>query len=1129
MRPAHLLTALVAAACPLAAQSPRDARFETWAEAYGTRDARLVRTLDALLPGDLLAKTSESEVRTILQRGGLAREGSEQEHAIAVFRRFQDVQRGFRYPLDDAGERYRPVPRSGSGAAPPPAPSAFSGLTEVEPNDALGLANPMTCADTMDGNISPAFDDDVFEITIQQATFFSAEVQPAGANPITDPTLTLFDRSGNVLAFNDDFNGLYPQIDVLLPPGTYFFLVEGFTFRTGTYRFQPRCSTPQSLDCSNGMIQGTLLPGRPQAFLLGVSQLDEVTVEVRHRNGTNAGYTARLFSQDGSVVILEDADATQPGEARFITGLSPGQYPLILENTTQTTGDFTLLMTCANQGVPSLNCGTSTVAIPDPDHYPALQIQPSILQLADITIADRALPDGASWHTEDSTGRTLASGNTTGGATTTFRSATGPGGLLRLENRAGGNVPTWRDTPAAIRWCRPAATGGYAGPTNETIATGPGFAFVDEHIDGLGRIHLRKVEECRFITSGSWDIGWYLDRVRVEINGQALLLENANVTTAGTVTFSSVTTSNTASATWTDDDVYLAVNFVDQNQAGQATLALELSFDASSLGITGSQIQSLRFEAEWYFAGNADVLTVAPPTVDDSSEEFDVLARRVEILRSGPMTWDPLFDVAGGASTSPTGSNLVDVTASCSAFPMGPELSAEDAAQGNVASPVDQVAHLFRVRSPITATFRTDNGSSMGIPQRWRDDVYANDWSLPSAQYPGPIAESSTAAWPADIVGPGGLVQVRLLKKACWADSTWDDAHYYDHVALTIDDGQGPLTHVPSQWSLTGDVSKFAATGILFTNDISDLANDDDVYARSFWDDFDAISRGPDSTYADVFTFDVSSQLAAGSGQLVQSLGLVMEVYLSGDGFFAIPNVVDSSEEQYLLSLDVEILDWNTMTWLDLSSQAIIDAQRYTAPSNCASTTFLDPYLRVFRTSPFVLVQTDDDSVTTGNGRDAEVRVRVGDPASGVEAIAVVVSASPFASPTETMGPYGLFTEAPFGFAGDAPFEISLGGTLVIRLRGEPGRFGAAFHTYRVWTQPIALGVPFSGFLTLDPTALVLITPNGLISASSILEATVSIPNTPALVGNPVWSQAIIAQPGFTMLDFTNEDSVVVR
>ncbi len=84
--------------------------------------------------------------------------------------------------------------------------------------DTIGNVNGSAGTIVVDGSINGvtdyAGDQDRYAITVaagQTVQFTTAGASYNGASPTPDTTLTLFDASGNQLAFNDDANGLYSQ------------------------------------------------------------------------------------------------------------------------------------------------------------------------------------------------------------------------------------------------------------------------------------------------------------------------------------------------------------------------------------------------------------------------------------------------------------------------------------------------------------------------------------------------------------------------------------------------------------------------------------------------------------------------------------------------------------------------------------------------------------------------------------------------------------------------------------------------------------------------------------------------------------------------------------------------------
>lgn len=74
-----------------------------------------------------------------------------------------------------------------------------------------------------------ANDVDLYRVEAQRGQLVTAITSYPGTGLLADTILRLFDSSGKQLTFNDDTNGLYSRIDVVIPQtGSYYIGVSGF-------------------------------------------------------------------------------------------------------------------------------------------------------------------------------------------------------------------------------------------------------------------------------------------------------------------------------------------------------------------------------------------------------------------------------------------------------------------------------------------------------------------------------------------------------------------------------------------------------------------------------------------------------------------------------------------------------------------------------------------------------------------------------------------------------------------------------------------------------------------------------------------------------------------------------------
>ncbi|QQS09368.1 MAG: hypothetical protein IPK69_01725 [Phycisphaerales bacterium] len=144
-----------------------------------------------------------------------------------------------------------PITRRGSDQG-----AAFSGFDDPDP--ALDPAAT-----------TPGFQSNVYRFVAQGSGLTIITATPAGLAPVTDPALRLYDSAGNLLAFNDNFSGLSPQLEVQLDGGkTYFVVVDGFQVNNGVqynlfiesnHTFDPSLGIDDQIDTPAGNTESDLL------------------------------------------------------------------------------------------------------------------------------------------------------------------------------------------------------------------------------------------------------------------------------------------------------------------------------------------------------------------------------------------------------------------------------------------------------------------------------------------------------------------------------------------------------------------------------------------------------------------------------------------------------------------------------------------------------------------------------------------------------------------------------------------------------------------------------------------------------------------------------------------------------
>jgi len=118
------------------------------------------------------------------------------------------------------------------------------------------------------GNIERADDQDWFKVHLRGGVIYRFDAVAAGANPINDTTLRIFDAAGNDTGFFDDDANNSFFAELFFSPradGDYFVDVGGFATLTGTYQvtatiddFAAGTSTSGQVAVNSGPAQGTI-------------------------------------------------------------------------------------------------------------------------------------------------------------------------------------------------------------------------------------------------------------------------------------------------------------------------------------------------------------------------------------------------------------------------------------------------------------------------------------------------------------------------------------------------------------------------------------------------------------------------------------------------------------------------------------------------------------------------------------------------------------------------------------------------------------------------------------------------------------------------------------------------------
>ncbi len=108
-----------------------------------------------------------------------------------------------------------------------------------EPNDSLSVATPIAFMQTLRGAYICPFDDlDYYVFNANAGVHISAYVTASQVGSQLDPILGLYDSTGAELAFNDDYNGLDPLIEYIIPAsGKYYLCVASYANKSAPNDF----------------------------------------------------------------------------------------------------------------------------------------------------------------------------------------------------------------------------------------------------------------------------------------------------------------------------------------------------------------------------------------------------------------------------------------------------------------------------------------------------------------------------------------------------------------------------------------------------------------------------------------------------------------------------------------------------------------------------------------------------------------------------------------------------------------------------------------------------------------------------------------------------------------------------
>lgn len=249
--------------------------------------------------------------------------------------------------LEEAYRRSRQSPISRV-----PNRSSLNPVVESEPNDSISTADRAALGDRGTGVIDPDRDTDFWSVDLAAGQHFSVDVDASQFGSALDPTLALFSPEGNLLAFNDDFEGFDSRISFRIQAsGRYFVGVRAFARGGGTnftYAINfglvtctgfgteqepndsPATATPINLGRTGS---GEICPrdDNPSgdldywAFPVPAGTTIELDIDVTEF-GLMIEPVVTVFARDGTTRLASSEDAGQPESRVHVTIPTAGTY-----------------------------------------------------------------------------------------------------------------------------------------------------------------------------------------------------------------------------------------------------------------------------------------------------------------------------------------------------------------------------------------------------------------------------------------------------------------------------------------------------------------------------------------------------------------------------------------------------------------------------------------------------------------------------------------------------------------------------------------------------------------------------------------------------------------------------------
>ncbi len=236
-----------------------------------------------------------------------------------------------------------------------------------EPNGSGATATLLGCGNRGAGDVNPVGDSDWWQFDLTAAATITATTSAGTTGtPNPDTTLGLYDSNFRQLAFNDDAQGLYSQINIALQPGTYFLDVRGYANRNaGTYGLELVCdlsgptipegpepndtnATATPLQCGESG-QGTVgSNGDVDWWMFSLSSTTDVVGSTRAGTNPISDTTLALLDMNGQQLAFND-DANGLYSEISIQ-LAAGTYFFAVAGYQTNTGDYFVDLSCSGSG-----------------------------------------------------------------------------------------------------------------------------------------------------------------------------------------------------------------------------------------------------------------------------------------------------------------------------------------------------------------------------------------------------------------------------------------------------------------------------------------------------------------------------------------------------------------------------------------------------------------------------------------------------------------------------------------------------------------------------------------------------------------------------------------------------------